>query len=72
MCFTLDPVEDQTELVSSAFVAPRAQTSTAPTKQFLGCTKLAKIMAPSGSVAHKVAVDATRIAEEVSPTKMSM
>ena len=70
MCFTLDPVEDQTELVSSAFVAPRAQTSTAASKQILGCTKLAKMM-PSVSVAHKVAVDATRIAEEVSPAKMS-
>ncbi len=53
-------VEDHTELASSAFVAPRVQTSTAPTKQLLGCTKLAKMMAPSGSVTHKVAVDATR------------
>jgi hypothetical protein len=50
----------------------KSPTATAPTKQFLGCTKLAKMMAPSGSVAHKVAVDATRIAEEVSPTKMSI
>ena len=64
-------VEDHTELASSAFVAPRVQTSTAPTKQLLGCTKLAKMMAPSGSVTHKVAVDATRLAEQVSPGKMS-
>jgi uncharacterized membrane protein YjjP (DUF1212 family) len=64
-------VEDHTELASSAFVAPRVQTSTAPTKQLLGCTKLAKMMASSGSVTHKVAVDATRLAEQVSPAKMS-
>ena len=41
-------VEDQTELVSSAFVVPRSQTSTDPTKQILGCTKLAKMMDTSG------------------------
>ena len=30
------------------------------------------MMAPSASVARKVAVDATRVAEEVSPAKMSI
>ena len=65
-------VEDQEKLASCAVVAPRAQTSTAVTKQILGCTKQAKMMAPSASVARKVAVDATRVAEEVSPTKMSI
>ena len=65
-------VEDQEKLASCAVVAPRAQTSTAVTKKILGCTKQAKMMAPSASVARKVAVDATRVAEEVSPAKMSI
>ena len=65
-------VEDQEKLASCAVVAPRAQTSAAATKQILGCTKQAKMMAPSASVARKVAVDATRVAEEVSPAKMSI
>ena len=30
------------------------------------------MMTPSGSVPRKVAVDTTRLAEEVSPAKMSM
>ncbi len=64
-------VEDHTELASSAFVAPRVQTSTGPTKELFGCTKFSKMMAPSGSVTHKVAVDATWLAEQVSPAKMS-
>ncbi len=64
-------VEDHKELVSSAFVAPRVQTSTDSTKQLLGCTKIAKMMVPSVSVTHKVTVDVTRLPEQVSPGKMS-
>ena len=67
-------VEDQEKVTSSAVVAPRAEPSTAPTnpRQLLGCTKQAKMMDPSASVGRKVAVDATRLAEEVSPAKMSI
>ena len=31
-----------------------------------------KMMSPSGSVSHKVTVDVTQLAEEVSPAKMSV
>ena len=40
--------------------------------QILGCTKLAKMMNPSDSVTQKATVDVTRLAEEVSPGKMSI
>jgi hypothetical protein len=52
----------------------RAEPSTDPTnpRQLLGWTKQAKMMAPSASVGRKVAVDATRVTEEVSPAKMSI
>ena len=64
-------MEDQEKVASSAVVAPRAEPSTAPTnpRQLLGCTKQAKMMDPSASVGRKVAVDATRVTEEVSPTE---
>ena len=67
-------VEDQEKVASSAVVAPRPEPSTAPTnpRQLLGCTKQPKMMAPSASVGRKVAVDATRVTEEVSPAKMSI
>ncbi len=66
-------MEDQEKVSSCAVTAPRAETSTAPTnpRQILGCTKKTKMMAPSVSVGRKVAVDATRLTEEVSPEKMS-
>jgi hypothetical protein len=67
-------VEDQEKVASCAVVAPRVEPSTVPTnpRELLGCTKQPKMMAPSASVGRKVAVDATRVAEEVSPAKMSI
>ena len=65
-------VEDQEKLASCAVVAPRTQTSTAATKQILGCTKQSKMMTPSVSVTRKVVLDVTRLTEEVSPAKMSI
>ncbi len=65
-------MEDQEKVASCVVVGPRAETSTSATKEILGCTKQAKMMTASDSVARKVTVDATLKAEEVSPERMSI
>ena len=62
-------MEDQEQVPSCVVVLPLGQTSIDPTKKILGCTNLANMMSPSDSVAHNVAVDVTRLVEEVSPAK---
>jgi hypothetical protein len=64
-------VDDEEKVTSCAVVAPRDETSTAPTnpRQILGCTKQAKMMAPSASVGRKVAVDATRLGRAACPRR---
>ena len=65
-------VDHQEEITSSEVVAPRDQTSIAPTSQILGGTKLAEMIPPPDSVTHKVVVDDTLLPDEVSPTKISI
>ncbi len=50
----------QVQIPSSVFVAPRTQTTTVPSNQILGCTKLTKMMDPTGSESLKVTVDITK------------